>query len=463
MSRRQLLIVDDEPNLLESFKIGLELKGYAVTIADSGKQALEVCEKKAFDAVLLDVRMPDMDGLETLHHLMDQNSEQVVIMLTAHGSITNAVEAGRIGACDYLEKPSTPEAVDIRIQNSLERRNLSKENRQLKSQLREKNKLEGIVGTSGPMQEVYSLVERIAATESTALITGETGTGKELVARAIHYNGPRSEQRFYALHCAAIPEELLESELFGHEKGAFTGAVSQKMGIFEAADSGSLFLDEVGEMSQAAQVRLLRVLQEREFIPVGSTTPKKTDVRLIAATNRNLSEDVKASKFREDLYYRLNVIEIEIPPLRKRRDDVPLLVKHFVRKYAPKDRQGKIQVSEEALQQIVKYDWPGNVRELENVIERGIALSANDLLEISDLPEHLQLETPKSTTLEQSYAHLSLQEARENFEQGYIREVLQKTNGNITHASKMAGIAWQNFHQKLKKYGIDAKSFISKS
>ena len=303
-------------------------------------------------------------------------------------------------------------------------------------------------------------MERVAATESTVFITGETGTGKELVARAIHFNGLRAERRFYALHCAAIPEELLESELFGHEKGAFTGAVNQKIGIFEAADGGTLFLDEVGEMSQAAQVRLLRVLQEKEFIRVGSTTPKKVDVRLIAATNRDPEQEVKERRFREDLYYRLNVIQIHLPPLRERRDDIPLLANHFLRKYLPDGRE--MRISEAAMDRFIRHAWPGNVRELENAVERAVALCPTDTVQASDLPANLQAEAPPSSRAGESYAHLSLQEARETFEQGYIREALTKTGGNITHAAKMAGIAWQNFHQKLKKYSIDAKAFASK-
>jgi DNA-binding NtrC family response regulator len=458
MADIRVLIVDDEPNLLESFKIGLELKGYDVTIASSGSEALENCGEARFDVVLLDIRMPEMDGLETLRRLKELDPDQVVIMLTAHGSLESAVEAGRLGAYDYLEKPSTPEAVDLRIQRAVERHTLSEENRMLKSELRERYRFEDIVGNSTAMQDVYDLMERIVPTETTVLITGDTGTGKELVARALHHSGPRADGRFYALHCAAIPEELLESELFGHEKGAFTGAVSQKIGIFEAANGGTLFLDEVGEMSLAAQVRLLRVLQEKEFIRVGATTPRKTDVRLIAATNRDLNERVAEGLFREDLYYRLNVIEIRLPSLRERRDDIPVLAGHFLEKYAAAEKGVAARISEDAMERLVRHDWPGNVRELENAIERAVALAPTDTIQVSDLPAALQ-EGTTSVGAGQTYAHLSLQEARETLEQSYIVEVLTKTGGNITHASKMAGIAWQNFHQKLKKYGIDAKSF----
>ncbi|MCZ6635504.1 MAG: sigma-54 dependent transcriptional regulator [bacterium] len=456
MPKRHILIVDDEPNLQETIKINLELNGFNVSLASDGAEALKQCEIYTFDMVLLDMRMPVMNGLETLKHLRENSPDQMVIMFTAHGSIENAVEAMKLGACDYITKSSDPEEVNLRIQMALDN---SEEIRMLKSQLRDKYRFEGIVGTSAPMQEVYGLVERIANTESTVLIIGATGTGKELIARAIHYNGPRAEKRLYSLHCAAIPEELLESELFGHEKGAFTGAISQKEGIFEAANAGTLFLDEVGEMSLNAQVRLLRVLQEKEFTPVGSTTPQKTDVRLIAATHRNLAEEVQESRFREDLFYRLNVIEIHLPPLRERRDDIPLLVKHFLSKHAT-DRE--IDVSDEAIDRLVRHDWPGNVRELENVIERAVALSLEETLQVSDLPPALQEGASASLSATESYAHLPLREARDSFEQIYIKEVLTKTGGNITHASKMAGIAWQNFHQKLKKYEINAKSFANK-
>ena len=460
MPKRHLLLVDDEPNLQESMKIGLELRDYRVSLARNGPEALDMVRQMGFDMVLLDVRMPEMDGLETLKRLKEIRPDQMVIMLTAHGSIENAVEAMRLGAFHYLLKPSSPKDVDIQIQKALNFHILEQENRLLKSQLREKYHVEGLVGNSPAMQEVYGLVERIAQTESTVLITGETGTGKELIARAIHYNGPRAEKRLYALHCAAIPEELLESELFGHEKGAFTGAIAQKVGIFEAANNGTLFLDEVGEMSLNAQVRLLRVLQEKEFIRVGSTSPQQTDVRLIAATNRTLTEELKEGRFREDLFYRLNVIEIQMPPLRDRRDDIPLLARHFLQKYTA-GTDGK-HLSEEVMARLVRHDWPGNVRELENVIERAVALTLSDTLQIVDLPDPLQEDAAPTVSAGESYAHLSLREARDAFEQTYIKEVLTKTGGNITHAAKMAGIAWQNFHQKLKKYAIDAKSFANK-
>ena len=461
MAGKHILLVDDEPNLQESLKIGLELRDYLVTVASNGVEAVQKCESMSFDAVLLDMRMPGMDGLETLKCIKEIRAEQKVIMLTAHGTIANAVQAMKLGAFDYLNKPSSPEEVDIKIQKALNFPILSTGSRIFKTTHPETCHFEGMVGNSAAMQEVYDLVERIVDNESTVLITGETGTGKELIARAIHDNGVRAGKRLYALHCAAIPEELLESELFGHEKGAFTGAVNQKVGIFEAADGGTLFLDEIGEMSLNAQVRLLRVLQEKEFIRVGATTPHKTDVRLIAATHRNLQEEVKTGRFREDLFYRLNVIEVPMPPLRDRRDDIPFLVNYFIQKYASKK---EIRISDAALNNLMRYHWPGNVRELGNAIERAVVLARTDVLEIADLPPSLRETQAMSTamgTFDTSYAHMSWLEAREAFEQSYIKEVLTKTNGNITHAAKVADIAWQNFHQKLKKYNINAKSFFN--
>jgi DNA-binding NtrC family response regulator len=398
MAKQNILIVDDEPNLLESFKIGLELKDYIVSIASSGKLALEEIRKRGFDVVLLDIRMPGMDGLETLTEIKRLRPNQVVIMLTGQGSLKSAVEAGRIGAYDYIEKPSTPEAVHLRIQKAVEHQVVKQKLEDIETLVRDDFK--GVVGNSRAISEVFDLVRRVAPTDSTILITGETGTGKELIASALHLNSRRRDGRFFALHCAAIPEELLESELFGHERGSFTGAIAQKIGYFEAADGGTLFLDEIGEMSQAAQVRLLRVLQEREFIRVGSTTPVKTDVRLVAATNRNLEEEVQEGRFREDLFYRLNVIQVHLPPLRDRRDDISLLLQHFLEKHKGKDAQLP-SISEACVNRLIRHDWPGNIRELENVIERAVALCQDAIIDVNDLPSTiLEGGAPRSASQE---------------------------------------------------------------
>jgi DNA-binding NtrC family response regulator len=456
MSGKHLLLVDDDPNLRESLKIGLELRDYAVTVAANGMEAIQESKRQAFDVILLDMRMPEMDGLETLKRIREIRIDQKAIMLTAHGSIESAVEAVRLGAFDYLTKPSSAEEVDIKIQKALNFPILSTGKTLLKKKRQETMLLDGLVGNSAAMQAVCDLVERVIGNESNVLITGETGTGKELIAKAIHENGLRAAKRLYALHCGAIPEGLLESELFGHERGAFTGASQKRIGIFEAADGGTLFLDEIGEMSLQAQVRLLRVLQEKEFIRVGATTPRKTDVRLIAATHRTLKDEVENGRFREDLFYRLNVIEVRMPPLRERRDDILLLLNHFLKEKAPDQN---LHVTEEAAKMLTAYDWPGNVRELENVVERAVVLARTDTIDVVDLPPSLQESETVSAASGQSYAHLPLSRAREAFERRYIHDVLTRTGGNITHAAKIAGIAWQNFHMKLKKYDIDAKSF----
>lgn len=456
MSDPKILIVDDEPSLLESIRIGLELKGYDVSMAASGEVALQLCQNLSFDAALLDLRMPSMSGLEVLGRLKEMAPRLIVIMLTAHGNIQDAVQAVRTGAYDFLLKPSSPDAIDLRIRKAIEHRDLSTENLLLRSQLREKYRFEEIVGDSPAMQEVYALMERVCNTENSVLITGETGTGKELVARAIHYNGSRADRRFYALHCAAIPEGLLESEMFGHEKGAFTGAVAQKIGVFEAAREGTLFLDEIGEMTQTAQVRLLRVLQEREFFRVGSTVPIKTDVRLITATNRNLLKEVQEGRFRQDLYYRLNVIEILVPPLRERKDDIPLLVNHFLQKYSIESKRS-FRVSEQALQMLLTHDWPGNIRELENTLRRAMTLCEDAVIIPRDLPSSVRETAGHISPSPAHSLHLPLRAAREAFERDYVERLLRQTGGNISMAARRAGIAWQNFHLKVKKFGIDPK------
>lgn len=460
MPDSRILIVDDEPSLLESIRIGLELKGYSVSMASSGEEALQLSHASTFDAALLDLRMPSMGGLEVLASLKEMSPNLIIIMLTAHGNIQDAVQAVRMGAFDFLLKPSSPDAIDLRIRKAIEHRDLFAENLLLRSQLRDKYRFEEIIGDSPPMQEVYALMERVCNTENSVLITGETGTGKELVARAIHYNGSRAAKRFYALHCAAIPEGLLESEMFGHEKGAFTGAVSQKIGVFEAAKEGTLFLDEIGEMTQTAQVRLLRVLQEREFFRVGSTIPIKTDVRLITATNRNLLKEVQDGRFRQDLYYRLNVIEVIVPPLRDRRDDIPLLVNHYLQRFG-QESEKSLKVSEQALHMLMAHPWPGNIRELENVLRRAVTLCERDTILPKDLPSVVRDAFTNPLHHQPDPSLQPLREARQAFEKDYVERLLRQTGGNISQAARRAGIAWQNFHQKIKKFGIDPKKLGS--
>jgi len=457
MEEARLLVVDDEPNVAAAFEIGLARFGYDVSSVSTGEDALRVCEDEDIDVVLLDVRMTPMDGLEVLRRVKAKKPDMIVIMVTAHADVRAAVEAMKQGAYDYVLKPSSAEELDTLIKRALEHRNLSKENKLLKRQLRMKHKFSGIIGNSPEMQKVFDLMEQVVNTDVTVLVVGETGTGKELIAQALHYNGPRADKRFYALHCAAIPEQLFESELFGHEKGAFTGADSRKIGAFEAVDGGTFFLDEVGETPLPIQAKLLRVLQEREIVRVGSTTPIKVDVRLIAATNRNLAEEVKAHNFREDLYYRLNVVEIRVPPIRERPDDIPLLVNHFLEKY--RREEGPKAVSDEAMKILMEHDWPGNVRELENTIERACVLSKNEVIGPEDLPRAQFAAAAVEEVGIEPDTSLPIAEARDAFEKAYVCRILRETSGNISAAAKRAGIAWQNFQRKLKKFDIDAKAF----
>ena len=456
MDQPRVLVVDDEPNVAQAIQIGLERMGYPVDTASTGQEALAACDSRPVDVMLLDVRMTPLDGLEVLSRVKESHREIMVIMITAHADVKAAVKAIKLGAFDYILKPSSADELSENIKRAIAFRDLATENKQLKRQLRNKHKFDGIVGTSPPMQNVFSMIESVVDTNSTVLIVGATGTGKELVARALHYNGPRADNRLYCLHCAAIPEHLFESELFGHEKGAFTGADSRKIGAFEAVDGGTFFLDEVGETPLPIQAKLLRVLQEREIVRVGSTTPIKVDVRLIAATNRLLAAEVEKGNFREDLYYRLNVVEIRLTLLKDRKDDIPLLVQHLLEKH--QTEAGPATISDDTMKALMAHGWPGNVRELENVIERAVVLSKGGEI----LPSHLpRMSAPPPTNDEGPAVDLTqpISVARDEFERRYAIGLLEETKGNISAAAKRAGIAWQNFQRKLKKFKINAKDF----
>jgi DNA-binding NtrC family response regulator len=457
--KRRILIVDDEVELLRVISMGLKGKGYDVLTAAGGEEAIAKCRENSIDAVLLDIKMPKMDGFRTLKRIKSLRSNPIVIMHTAYGTIESAVESIKEGAYDYILKPSEPEKIHLLIKNAIEHRELADENRLLKSQLKKKYKFSEIIGSSSKMQDVFSTITKIMKTDTTVLIIGETGTGKELVARAIHYNSPRSDKRMCTIHCATIPDELMESELFGYERGAFTGAIAAKKGAFEVADGGTLFLDEIGEMSPIVQAKLLRFLQEKEFTRLGSNNPIRVDVRLITATNRDLKSEIEKGRFRKDLYYRLNVVEILLPPLRERNDDVPLLVNSFLQKYKPNGSAAVKKISPKTMNLLMDYDWPGNVRELEHAIERAVVISARQTI----LPHHVpQIQTSKqhSDKLLTSSALLPLRKAKEVFEKQYLIESLRKSRGNIAQASRFAGIAWQNFQRKLKAYHIKPKDFI---
>ena len=390
---KSILIVDDEANIRRVLGAVFSKDGYRVLTAENGKKALDIISTEPdLDVLLCDLIMPDLNGIEVLKSAREINPFLSVVMITAHGTIKTAVDAMRFGAFDYITKPFDMDEIKLIVKNALERRRLLAENTELKQQLRSRYKFDEIVGSSGKMHDVYKVIERVANSNATVLVRGESGTGKELVARAIHFNSLRAAKPFIAVSCAALPETLLESELFGHEKGAFTGAVGQKAGRFELANQGTLFLDEIAEVSLSMQVKLLRVLQERKFERVGGTKTLSMDVRMIAATNRNLEEAVAMSEFREDLYYRLQVIQVFLPPLRDRREDIPPLVEHFVEKFNTQNSRSIKFASPECMDLLMKYDWPGNIRELENAIERGVVLAdpASEYITADLLPVAIQ-------------------------------------------------------------------------
>ena len=384
-----ILIVDDEKNYLLVLEALLADAGYEVITSDSANEALEIALSHDLDLVITDVRMPGLDGMEFLAQLSSRQPDLPVIMMTAYATVEKAVEAMKRGAFDYITKPFKNEELILTIRKAIEMHRLKQENRLLSRQLQERFKFGNIFGKSKVMRQVYEIIEKVAQTRASVLITGESGTGKELIAKAIHFTSPRRDKQFISVNCSALPETLLESELFGHEKGAFTGAVTQRKGRFELAHTGTLFLDEVGDMSPALQVKLLRVLQEMMFERVGGTKTLQVDARLVAASNRDLGRELEIGRFREDLYYRLKVVHIKVPPLRERRDDIPLLVHHFLEKVAKANGLPVKGVTHDALKQMYQYDWIGNVRELENVIERAVILCDGDEIRSQDLPEEL--------------------------------------------------------------------------
>jgi two-component system response regulator PilR (NtrC family) len=370
MLKDKILVADDEQSMREFLDIMLKKEGYKVSLAPNGEEVIKLIEKDIFDLILMDIRMPRLDGISTLKKIKVISPETIVIMITAYASADTAIKAMKEGAYDYITKPFKVEEIKLIIKNALEKKNLQKENILLKQVVRDRYHFENIIGQSSKMLDLYKLLEKVAPTKTNILITGESGTGKELVAKAIHYNSPRKEKPFVTLNCGAIPETLIESELFGHMKGAFTDAIATKKGLFEVADEGTIFLDEISELPLLMQVKLLRVLQDREFKRVGGTEDIRVDVRIISATNKILEEAVKEKRFREDLFYRLNVIQIKLPLLRERREDIPLLAMHFLRKYSEELNKNFLTISPESLRILLNYDYPGKVRELQNIIER---------------------------------------------------------------------------------------------
>ncbi|MCA1905011.1 MAG: sigma-54 dependent transcriptional regulator [Desulfarculus sp.] len=448
----RILVVDDEKNYLVVLDALLSEAGYDVLTAAGGTRALAVLEEEEPDLLITDMRMPRLSGLELMAQVKQMHPDLPVIVMTAFGTVENAVEAMKLGAVDYIMKPFENQELLLTVEKALKLRRLVAQNRLLREDASRGRGFGSIVGDSRPMRQIFELVEKVAATKATVLITGESGTGKELIARAIHQRSPRAEEPFVPVNCMALSETLLESELFGHEKGAFTGAVGRRKGRFELADKGTLFLDEVGEIAPSLQVKLLRVLQERTFERVGGNQPLSVDVRIVAATNRDLAQAVAAGQFREDLFYRLNVVRLELPPLRERKEDLPALVAHFVRRYAAEVGRNPPGVSPEAMQLIYDYAWPGNVRELENALERAVIMSGAEIR-----PQDLPLEVRPAAAevgapgLPQD---MTINEAVEDLERRMILRALEQAGGVAAHAAEALGLTKSNLAYKMKKYGL---------
>jgi len=453
-----ILVVDDEKNIRTALAGILEDEGYRPVFAKDGLEALEAAKKERPDLVLLDIWMPRLDGLETLQRLKEFHPQLTVVMMSGHGTIETAVKSTKLGAYDFIEKPLSLEKVLVTVKNGLDVGRLKAENDTLRTVA---FKGHDMVGKTPVISQLQEEIRRVAATNASVLITGENGTGKELVARAIHHWSPRREKPFVEINCAAIPEELIESELFGHEKGAFTGAVAQKKGKFDLADGGTIFLDEIGDMSLKTQAKVLRILQERTFERVGGTRTIEVDVRVVAATNKDLSEEIRAGNFREDLFYRLNVVPFTVPPLRERRDDIPLLVEHFLVVFAQREGQERKKMLPEAVELLKHYNWPGNVRELRNIIERLVIMTPGKVITPDQVPDSIG----GAAAGREGQAHRpgsaqeinSLREAREEFEREFIIQKLEEHGWNISRTAEAIELERSNLYRKMKSYGIDAK------
>jgi DNA-binding NtrC family response regulator len=449
MANEKILVVDDEESMCNFLSIMLKKEGYQITTALSAKEALKKMSKDTFDVVISDLKMKEMNGLELIDKITEMESAPYVIIMTAFATIESAIEALKKGAFDYITKPFKVDEIKLAVARALEQGKIRTENVYLKKRLKKSEGFDAIIGKSDVIVEVLDQVRKIADSDSTVLLTGESGTGKELVARAIHQHSYRSEKPFVTVNCGALPEELLESELFGHKKGSFTGAVRDKEGLLEVANEGTFFLDEVGETSPRIQVKLLRVLQEKEIVPVGGTSPVKVDVRLVAATNADLEGEVNMGRFRKDLFYRLNVIPLHIPPLRERKEDIPLLIDHFLKKYI--NQKGKTRkFNAEAQKSLTQYAWPGNVRELENVIERAVTLVSGATITEKDLPEKIakgqgrllaKSKDPENPTME-------------TVERAYIYWILQESGWQKQRAAEILGIDPSTLYRKIEKYGL---------
>ncbi len=463
MTDYRILVVDDDPKILDRLQESLQKEGYAVDKAKNGEIAEKMLDQEYYDLSLIDLNMPKIDGMTLLKTLVEYHPDTVGIILTGHASIRNAVEAMKLGAADYLAKPVKMEEVLLVVQRALEFRDLKRENLALKRQLKKKYRFENFIGDSLPMNKVFRIIEKVADTDSTVLILGESGTGKELVAKAIHYHSMRRDKPLIPVNCGAIPEELLESELFGHEKGAFTNAIRTRIGRFEMANGGTIFLDEVAEMSPHLQVKLLRILQEQEFERLGGTKTIRCDVRILAATNKVLDKLVEEGSFREDLYYRLKVIPVSLPPLRDRRTDIPLLIHHFLENITKSKHRKPVSITKDAMKALVNYDWPGNVRELENIIERMVILAEGDHITIEDLPEKIArkhaLELDQEGLIPEE--GLSLSNAVNDYERQLILHALEKSGWVKNRAAKLLKMNRTTLVEKIKKQGIEKDRMAS--
>src|SRR5690242_9426505 len=449
MAGEKILVVDDEQSMTQFLGIVLRKEGFQVTTVNSGRDALDKIRMEPFDVVISDIKMPGMDGIQLLQGIKKHDPNIPVVLMTAYASQQSAIDAVNLGAFQYLLKNAKNDEIRMAVRNALEMRRVRSENQFLKRELKKGHEEKAIIGSSEEMVRVFKMVDKVADSEATILIQGDSGTGKELIAREIHYRSRRNTGPFVSINCGAIPRDLLESNLFGHVKGSFTGAVKDSPGLFQVAEGGTFFLDEVGEMPLATQVKLLRALQEREIIPVGGTQPIKIDCRLVAATNADLEREVAEGRFRADLFYRLNVIPIKLPPLRHRRDDIPLLVDHFLKRQPPASAQKT--VSKEAMEVLMKYDWPGNVRELENVMERALVLDESGVVEPEDLPEKIRFGIQQRGTLVIDSPTLTLEE----LEKEYILKVLNHTRWQKKRASDVLGINASTLYRKLIAYGVE--------
>lgn len=464
MEDGKILVVEDQDAMRESLVIAFKDEGYQVEGVASGEEAIQRLSNNVYDLVVTDLKMKKVDGLELLKAVKNVNSSTEVVLITAYGTIGTAVQAIRDGAYDYVTKPFRHQEILKAAKKAIEKKMLKDRVRYLEGEIRDKYKFEGIVGNSNAILEVLKITSHVCRTESTVLVTGESGTGKELIARAVHYNSPRKDGPFVVINCGALPENLQESELFGHVKGAFTGAIRDKMGLFQEAQKGTVLLDEIGETLPSTQVKLLRFLQDGEIRPVGGNKSIFVDTRIIAATNENLEKAVELGRFRKDLFYRINVIRIHIPPLRERREDIPLLVEYFLEKILEKFKKGKRVFSEEAMYAFMNYDWPGNIRELQNMIERAVALSKSEIINVDELPLPVPVEefaalsrNPLDDERKKSFIVTTLAVQEKNA----IIEAMNKYGGNQTKVSQVLGISTTTLWRKIKKYRIKSQHEIS--